>query len=92
MSKAEISHSIQTSALFTAVRQSEIFYPTVLATHLTCIAIFGGSRKCDRFPVDLETLRLRAHDQLRDSARGIFFGADRHPRIGFSAGLLLQCS
>jgi hypothetical protein len=42
MSIAEISHAIQSSALFTAVRQSEIFYPTVLATHLTCIAIFGG--------------------------------------------------
>jgi hypothetical protein len=42
MSVAELSHVIQTSALFTAVRQSEIFYPTVLATHLTCIAIFGG--------------------------------------------------
>jgi hypothetical protein len=42
MSITEISHAIQTSAFFTAVRQSEIFYPTVLATHLTCIAIFGG--------------------------------------------------
>jgi hypothetical protein len=42
MSIAELSHAIQTSALFTAVRQSELFYPTVMATHLTCIAIFGG--------------------------------------------------
>lgn len=39
---AEISHAIQTSSLFTAVRQSQIFYPAVMATHLTCIAIFGG--------------------------------------------------
>jgi hypothetical protein len=38
----EISHAIQSWPLFTAVRQSEIFYPAVLATHLTCIAIFGG--------------------------------------------------
>ena len=42
MSIAAISHAIQNSGFFTAVRQSEVFYPTVLATHLTCIAIFGG--------------------------------------------------
>jgi hypothetical protein len=42
MTVAEISHAIQSSAIFTAMRQSELFYPTVLATHLTCIAIFGG--------------------------------------------------
>jgi hypothetical protein len=42
MTPAEISHAIQNSGFFTAVRQSELFYPTVLATHLTCIAIFGG--------------------------------------------------
>ena len=42
MTVAEISHAIQNSAFFTGVRQSELFYPTVLATHLTCIAIFGG--------------------------------------------------
>jgi hypothetical protein len=42
MSLASISHDIQNSGLFTAVRQSGLFYPSVLATHLTCIAIFGG--------------------------------------------------
>ena len=42
MTVAEISHAIQNSAFFTDVRQSELFYPTVMATHLTCIAIFGG--------------------------------------------------
>lgn len=42
MTIAEISHAIQQSAFFTNVRQSELFYPTVMATHLTCIAIFGG--------------------------------------------------
>jgi hypothetical protein len=42
MTAAEISHAIQSSAFFTAIRQSELFYPTVMATHLTCIAIFGG--------------------------------------------------
>ena len=42
LSVAGISHAIQTSGLFTAVRQSQYLYPTVMATHLTCIAIFGG--------------------------------------------------
>jgi hypothetical protein len=42
MSIAAISHAIQNSTFFTDVRQSELFYPTVMATHLTCIAIFGG--------------------------------------------------
>jgi hypothetical protein len=42
MSVASLSHAIQSSDFFTAVRQSELFYPAVLATHLTCIAIFGG--------------------------------------------------
>lgn len=42
MTIAEISHAIQTSGFFSSVRQSALFYPTVMATHLTCIAIFGG--------------------------------------------------
>lgn len=42
MSAASISHAIQSTELFTAVRQSALFYPAVLATHLSCIAIFGG--------------------------------------------------
>ena len=42
MSVYQISHAIQSSAFFTAVRQSALFYPTVMATHLSCIAIFGG--------------------------------------------------
>jgi hypothetical protein len=39
---AAISHAIQSAQLFTAVRESALFYPAVLATHLSCIAIFGG--------------------------------------------------
>ena len=42
MSVASVSHAIQSTDLFTAVRQSVLFYPIVLSTHLTCIAIFGG--------------------------------------------------
>jgi hypothetical protein len=37
-----IAHAIRNTDLFTAVRQSELFYPIVMSTHLTCIAIFGG--------------------------------------------------
>jgi hypothetical protein len=42
MSIATLSHAIQNTDLFTSVRQSELFYPTVMATHLSCIAVFGG--------------------------------------------------
>ena len=42
MSIETISHAIQSSGLFTYIRQSELFYPAVLATHLSCIAVFGG--------------------------------------------------
>ena len=45
MTVAEISHAIQNSAFFTDVRQSELFYPTVMATHLTCIAIRSEERR-----------------------------------------------
>lgn len=42
MTLDQLAHAIRNSDLFTAVRQSAIFYPSVLATHLSCIAIFGG--------------------------------------------------
>jgi hypothetical protein len=34
--------AVRHTEFFTAVRESAILYPTVLALHLTCIAIFGG--------------------------------------------------
>src|SRR5262249_10542856 len=33
---------IRSLSLFTAFRESAIVYPTVLSTHLACIAVFGG--------------------------------------------------
>ncbi len=42
MMLAEFAETIRNTGLFTAVRQSQYFYPIVLSTHLTCIAIFGG--------------------------------------------------
>jgi len=34
--------AVRHTEFFTSVRESAILYPTVLALHLTCIAIFGG--------------------------------------------------
>src|SRR5579871_4778896 len=37
-----MSHAIQESGVATWVRESALFFPTILATHLACIAVFGG--------------------------------------------------
>jgi hypothetical protein len=37
-----ISESIQSIDFLTAIRESALVYPVLLATHLTCIAVFGG--------------------------------------------------
>jgi hypothetical protein len=37
-----LAQAVRNTGLFTAVRQSELFYPIVMSTHLTCIALFGG--------------------------------------------------
>ena len=37
-----ISHSLQSIDFLTALRESALMYPIVLALHLTCIAVFGG--------------------------------------------------
>lgn len=42
MTVLEIAEAIRNTQLFTAVRESKLFYPFVMSTHLTCIAIFGG--------------------------------------------------
>ncbi len=42
MTLASIGRFIQNLSLFTAVRESRLVYPTLLATHLACIATFGG--------------------------------------------------
>ncbi len=42
MSAASISHAIQSIGFLTAIRESAYVYPIVMATHLTCIAVFGG--------------------------------------------------
>jgi hypothetical protein len=39
---AELCLAVRNSDFFTAVRQSAIVYPSAMATHLACIAVFGG--------------------------------------------------
>jgi hypothetical protein len=89
MSIASISHAIQSSSLFTAVRQSELFYPIVLATHLSCIAIFGGM-------ILMTNLRLLGL-ALKNTPASIVIGSFRvWKRFGFvimaSCGVLLAGS
>lgn len=42
MTLASVGRAIQDLRVFTAVRESAYVYPVLLATHVTCIAIFGG--------------------------------------------------
>jgi hypothetical protein len=42
MDLLQIAVWIRNTELCTAVRESELFYPIVLSTHLSCIAVFGG--------------------------------------------------
>jgi hypothetical protein len=42
MSLAEVMHSIQSVGFLTDLRESALVYPVVMATHLSCIAVFGG--------------------------------------------------
>jgi hypothetical protein len=43
MPAAEVSNSIQDLALFSAIRESALAYPIILACHLSSIALFGGT-------------------------------------------------
>src|SRR5580698_1257782 len=42
MSAAEISHAIQSVDFLIMIRESPILYPVIMASHLSCIALFGG--------------------------------------------------
>ena len=89
MTIAEISHAIQSSGLFTAMRESELFYPTVLATHLTCIAIFGGM-------ILLTDLRLMGLMLTSTPIASVIDSTRNWKRVGFvlmiSCGILLAGS
>lgn len=86
MSVAELSHSIQNSDFFTALRESGLPYPVILSLHLTSIAIFGGMILI----TDLRLLGLA----MRDVSVSDLVGQTRFwKRIGFvimvTCGILL---
>ncbi len=89
MSIATISHAIQSSGLFTFVRQSELFYPAVLATHLSCIAVFGGL-------ILMTNLRLLGLALTKTRAAVVIESTRIWKRIGFTimigCGILLAGS
>ncbi len=89
MSAAEISHAIQSIGFLTYIRESGYTYPVIMATHLTCIGIFGGLI----LTTDLRLLGLAFTDiSVTDFVRGTRIWK----RIGFvimvTMGLLLGTS
>jgi len=89
MSAASISHAIQSIGFLTAFRESGYVYPIVMATHLTCIAVFGGLI----LATDLRLLGLALTDMpIADVVNGL----RNWKRLGFvimvTMGLLLGLS
>jgi hypothetical protein len=89
MSVADISHAIQSIGFLTYIRESGYTYPVIMATHLSCIAIFGGLI----LTTDLRLLGLAFTDiSVTDFVRGTRIWK----RIGFvimvTMGLLLATS
>jgi hypothetical protein len=81
--------SIQNLAFFSTIRESALAYPVILATHLSCIAIFGGAI----LMTDLCLLGLAMTDQ---PASDLLVQLRNWKRIGFvvmvASGLLLAGS
>lgn len=42
MSISDLAKAIENTGIATALRESELVYPTVLSLHLTCLALIGG--------------------------------------------------
>ena len=86
MSLYSIFESIQTSGLMTAVEQTPWVYPVIMATHLCCIALFGGMI----LMTDLRLLGLALRDQ---TIAEVVNGLRPFKRIGFvimvTCGLLM---
>ena len=59
MSLYSIFESIQSTSLMTWVEQTPWVYPIIMATHLSCIAVFGGMI----LMTDLRLLGLALRDQ-----------------------------
>jgi hypothetical protein len=80
---------IQSTALMSAVEQTPWVYPVVMATHLSCIALFGGMI----LMTDLRLLGLAFRDQ---TIAEVVNGLRPFKRIGFmimvTCGLLMAGS
>ena len=89
MSLHSICESIQNTGLLTAVRETPWVYPVIMATHLTCIAVFGGMI----LMTDLRLLGLALRDQ---TIAEVVIGLRPFKRIGFvimvTSGLLMAGS
>ena len=89
MSLYSICESIENTALFAHVRETPWVYPIVMATHLSCIAVFGGM-------ILMTNLRLLGL-ALRDlTVAEVVGGLRLYKRIGFviivTCGLLMAGS
>ncbi|HEY7337771.1 MAG TPA: DUF6644 family protein [Bryobacteraceae bacterium] len=89
MSLLSFAQWVQSTDLFTSIRTSWYVYPSIMALHLTCIAIFGGM-------ILMGNLRLLGV-ALRNQPVSSVIGSLRVPkRIGFvlvaTCGILLAGS
>jgi hypothetical protein len=89
MDVASISHAIQSIGFLTYIRESGYTYPVIMATHLTCIAVFGGL-------IVTTDLRLLGWAFTDISVTDFVRGTRIWKRIGFvimvTMGLLLATS
>jgi hypothetical protein len=85
-SVAEVSQSIQSAPLFTAVRESALAYPVILSVHLSSIALFGGA-------ILMTNLRLLGLAMTTQPAPEVISQLRHWKRIGFilmaGTGILL---
>jgi uncharacterized membrane protein len=84
-----IATSIKDLGLFTYVRETPWVYPIIMATHLSCIALFGGM-------IFLTNLRLLGVALTSTPVSGVVNGLRPWKRLGFviivTCGLLLAGS
>jgi len=76
MSLYSVFESIQSTSFMTWIEQTPWVYPIIMATHLSCIAVFGGMI----LMTDLRLLGLALRDQ---SIADVVGGLRPYKRIGF---------
>ena len=89
MMPAALSHWIQSLGLMTYIRESSYTYPMIMATHLACIAVFGGL-------ILLTDLRMLGWALTDIPISNVINGTRRWKRVGFfimfTMGFLLGTS